>query len=394
MRRILFPFVFSSFFLGAVLLLSGCAGHQTEGGAGRISSREVEIRLDLAEAYLRNNEPRLALQELNSLRSQALTMPRFHFSLGYTELMLGNGNEAVAAFRKTVALEPDHAEAWNNLGLALLAIDRPVEAEEAFARALAIPTYRTPEVAALNLSHLHLDQDRQELAMRYVHLALELNWRFTKAYLLAAEIEMTRGNTDQAIAFLKRGAEANLNDPQILLALIEYLFLAGSPDQALPWLEQLLATAAPDSKEAERALEYQRTMAGWHAASPEQKNVIIEQDIQEPEHPKIAEQPPVPEASPPDGSGPSPEDSSESAFIVQVGGFLEKNRAENLRETLKAKGYSANITEIAHRDKTWHLVFIAATQSRPEAVEIADHFKKQEKKDALVVKVGQGRYLD
>jgi len=381
-------------FLGVIMLLAGCAGHQTKRGDERVSNREMEIRLDLAEAYLRNGEHRLALQELSSIQSQAQFLPRFHFCLGYTELMLGNGVEASVAFRKAVTLDPDHAEAWNNLGLALLSINKPEQAEEAFASALAIPTYRTPEVPALNLARLHLDRDRQDLALRYVHLALELNWRFTKAYLLAAEIEMARGQTDQAIAFLKRGAEANLNDPQILLTLAEYLLLSGHFDQAAPWLERLLATAAPDSKEAARALEYQQALAQRHEAFMIQEEVIMERDVPELDRLEQAEQAPVPGVSPDDQDGSFSQNPSEFVYIVQVGGFLDKSNASKFQEILKAKAYSAELTEILRRGKIWHLVFIAATQDRLEAEGIAKQFRKREKMDAVVVKVGQGRYLE
>jgi len=252
--------------LAVLVFLVGCGGHH--GGRGQEHGpiqRETQMRLDLAEAHLRNNEPRLALWELNLIQPQAQALPRFHFILGYTRLVLGNGSEAAAAFRRATELDPDHAEAWNNLGLALLSGGQKEEAKKAFSSALAVSTYRTPEVAALNLAQLHMDSDRQSLALQYANLALELNWRFTKAYLLAAEIELARGNAERAVALLKQGAEATLDDPRILLTLAEYLILAGQDDQALVWLDRLLDTA-PDAPEANTALEYKRALGGGQAS--------------------------------------------------------------------------------------------------------------------------------
>lgn len=281
--------------LAVLVFLGGCGGHHgSRGQEHALTQREAEIRLDLAEAHLRNNEPRLALRELNLIQPQAQVLPRFHFILGYTRLLLGNGLDAAAAFRRTVELDPDHAEAWNNLGLALLSVNQMEEAEKAFNSALAVSTYRTPEVAALNLAQLYMDSDRQDLALQYANLALELNWRFTKAYLLVAEIELSRGNAERAVALLKQGAEANPGDPRILLTLAEYLILAGQNDQALIWLDRLLDTA-PDSPEASIATEYKRSLGGGQAAFIGQKGLVLEQPIQEVAPPEPAARQPVEE---------------------------------------------------------------------------------------------------
>lgn len=382
--------------LAALLGMPGCSGHRSGADGEAISDREVELRLDLAEAYLRNTEPRLALQELHLVESRARTWPRYQFTLGYAKLLTGNAAEAVVALRKAVDLDPDHAEAWNNLGLALLTVGDLEEAEEAFSRALAVPTYRTPEVAALNLAQLHLDRDQTALALRYVNLALELNWRFTNAYLLAAEIQLAQGLTDQAIQLLRRGAEANLDDPRILLALAEHLLIAGQPDHARPWLEQLLETAPPGSREAVRAKDYQQSLENWQASFMGQDGLVLEQTIEEPaafarpdesQH-EIGKAPALETEATRVSTAPA------SSYLVQVSAFLDKAKAEALRDTLLEKKYFAAIVVVSHKDKTWHVVSIADTQDRGEAETIAAHYAAKESAYATVVKVGQGRYLE
>lgn len=392
------------FCLTAVLVLAGCAGHRTDGSGDAISDREVELRLDLAEAYLRNNEPRLALQELNLIEAQARTLPRYHFSLGYARLLMGNAAEAAAALRKAVELAPDHGEAWNNLGLALLSLGDLDGAEAAFGSALAVPAYRTPEVAALNLAQLYLDRDQPVPALRYVNLALELNWRFTNAYLLAAEIHLIQGNADQAVQLLRRGAEGNLDDPRILLTLVEYLLIAGQPDQARPWLKQLLETAPPGSREAARAKEYQQALDDWRVSFMGREGLILEQSIaEEPTVAEPEEQDPAREQ--PRSALPAPEDSAlnaqkqadaswESAYLVQIGAFLSADRAAKMRADYQAKGHAAGIYQVQRKGKTWHLVYIAAEQTREEAEEAARRFRADEDRATYIVRVGRGRYLD
>lgn len=382
--------------LAALLGMASCSGHRSSGDGEAISDREVELRLDLAEAYLRNTEPRLALQELNLVESRARTWPRYQFTLGYTRLLMGNAPEAVVALRKAVDLEPDHAEAWNNLGLALLTVGDLEEAEDAFSRALAVPTYQTPEVAALNLAQLHLDRDQTALALRHVNLALELNWRFTNAYLLAAEIQLAQGQTDQAIQLLRRGAEANLDDPRILLALAEYLLIAGQPDQARPWLEQLLETAPPGSREAVRAKDYQQSLENWQASFMGQDGLVLEQTIEEPAAFARSDKPQndVNMAPAPETEAMLSSTAPASSYLVQVSAFLDKAKAEAFRDTLLEKKYFAAIVAVSHKDKTWHVVSIADTQDREEAETIAAQYAAKESAYAAVVKVGQGRYLE
>ena len=373
--------------LGIALLFSGCAG-QGPRSEEHFSQKELEIRLDLAQAYLSNNEPRMALQELNRIQSQGRRLPRFHHTLGYTLLVLGNTEEAAAAFRDAVELDPNHAESWNNLGLALLAMNRFDEAEQAFSIAVDIPTYRTPEVAALNLATLNLDRNRPDLAILHAKKAIELNWRFSRAYLLAAEIELTRGRSAESVSLLKQGAEANLDDPRIMLTLAEYLLLAERPEEALQWLDRLISFA-PQSPEAATALEYQTSLQ-----IPDSPQLPIPGRRPDDPGPPEARVPGLLEPAPVAQPDPAHVDSWPSAFIVQIGAFLERTGAEKLQNLYRSKDYPAQIMDIVHRGKTWHVVSIAMAQRLEEARAIAQRFRKIEGMEAVVVKIGQGQYLE
>jgi len=59
-------------------------------------------------------------------------------SKGETYHSLGRYEEAVGAFDKAVAINPENGEAWRNRGLSLSQLNRSSEAEESFSRALAI----------------------------------------------------------------------------------------------------------------------------------------------------------------------------------------------------------------------------------------------------------------
>ncbi len=59
-------------------------------------------------------------------------------NLGAVLLQLDRPVEAEAAWRETLRLKPDHAEAHNNLGAVLLRMNRPGEAETAFREAVRL----------------------------------------------------------------------------------------------------------------------------------------------------------------------------------------------------------------------------------------------------------------
>lgn len=265
------------------ILLLGCAGAQPSGQQRPEdpSPREVQIRLDLAEAYLRNNEPRMSLRELLLIERVAARAPRYQFTLGYTQFMLGNWPAAVEALERTVALDPNHAEGWNNLGLAHLAMNDFTAAEFAFQRALEIPTYQTPEIAAMNLALLHMERNDPFAARRYAERAYELNWRFGRAYLLAAEIEVGQGNLELALDILQRGVEADLTNTRLMLTLAEYLLLAGRDREAMIWLERIFETADQGSPEAQVAEGYLLSMSEYAEISPEKIGLPADQGAKE-----------------------------------------------------------------------------------------------------------------
>ncbi|WP_152555072.1 SPOR domain-containing protein [Desulfonatronum thiodismutans] len=380
------------------LLLLGCAGKMASGPSGNeelggLSSREVQVRLDLADAYLRNDEPRMSLRELLRIQRAASGSPRFQFTLGYTQFVLENWPAAVEALERTVALDPGHAEGWNNLGLAHLAQDDFSAAELAFHRALEIPTYQTPEIAALNLALLHLEQGDPVAARRYADRAMELNWRFGRAYLLAAEVEVGRGNLDAAVDLLRRGVEADTANVRMVLTLAEYLLLAGRDQDAEKWL-LLVIEAAPDGPDAKTAEGYLRSLGrvadhgfeeggGQEGGGAEKSDPAMELTTSR------ASPAPTP-ASP---STIPPETLADSMYIVQVGGFLDPRKAEALRDGYAAKGYPAGTVEVTHSDRQWVLVYIDAFPDLKAAQHRAREFLSRESVDAVVTRVGMGRYL-
>jgi tetratricopeptide (TPR) repeat protein len=105
--------------------------------------------------------------------------------------------EAIAAYRRVVAIDPTYAAAWNNLGLLLHRMGRYDDARRAYASALE----RDPRCAeaAYNLGSLDEDCGDVEQAVAHYRRALALSPDYADAHFnLAAALARTGRNQEAA----------------------------------------------------------------------------------------------------------------------------------------------------------------------------------------------------
>lgn len=242
------PIVCCRILLFCLLLLTACA-HTAS------TAREVSLRLDLAEAYIANRKPQLAMQELMAIADQASGLKRYHFDLGLTYFALDKLDEAQKAFARTVEIDPQYGEGWNNLGRVLEAQSQWEEAKEAYEKAISILTYATPELAASNLSRLLLRRGETDQAEAMARLAIRRNWLYTPAYLLLANIQENRGDLAAAQATLEEGLAANLNAVALKLALGENILRQGKTAEAKAQFHAIVKNH-PGTPEAKVAQDY------------------------------------------------------------------------------------------------------------------------------------------
>src|SRR5207245_422471 len=99
--------------------------------------------------------------------------------LGFTMAKLGKSDEAVADYRKALALDPDCASAHSNLAVAFVQAGDLAEAESHYRKALAgKPTAENRN----GLGYVLARRGDTEAAIAEFRKATELNPRFTPAY--------------------------------------------------------------------------------------------------------------------------------------------------------------------------------------------------------------------
>jgi tetratricopeptide (TPR) repeat protein len=139
--------------------------------------------------------------------------------------------DAVAAYRRVVVIDPTYAAAWNNLGLLLHRMGRYDEASAAYASALEQDT-RCCE-AVYNLGSLAEDRADLEEAVRCYRQALEISPDYADAHFNLAGALARSGRPDEAIAHWQRYLELDAGSPwaRIARAHLEILDAPGDPQE-------------------------------------------------------------------------------------------------------------------------------------------------------------------
>jgi tetratricopeptide (TPR) repeat protein len=259
--------------VGSIDLALAHAGRLLERAPGLAAEQAAEIlkvapgqpnaTLILAIARRTTADPAAALALLEPLARSQPRWAAVHYELGLAHAALGRGEEAVAALRRTVQLDPALPDAWRTLADHLTAIGDDAGAEAARARFLkasardprllaagaALCENRIPDAEALLRQHL-LEHPTDIAAIRmFAEVAARIGRYHDAENLLARCLELAPGF---------HGARHNY---------AVALFRQGKHAAALPEVERLLAVEArnPNYRSLQAAVlagvgEYQRAI--------------------------------------------------------------------------------------------------------------------------------------
>ncbi|HTZ77027.1 MAG TPA: tetratricopeptide repeat protein [Stellaceae bacterium] len=135
---------------------------------------------NLAKLYQKRGEDRKAIELYRQAAGVAAFPPTFN-DLGVSLHRTGDLADALAAFDRAIALDPDYLMAHTNRGLVLIELDRPAEAGDAFRQALRIDPNSAEAWCHLGTAcHKSNDLAGAEAACRR---ALEIDANCIDAYL-------------------------------------------------------------------------------------------------------------------------------------------------------------------------------------------------------------------
>ena len=179
--------------------------------------------------------------------------------LGNLLHQLKRHEEAEAAYRKAIALDPDYATAYNNLGILLRRLKRYEEAEAAHCKAIELDPNYTWGYG--NLGWLYYHWGRLEEATEFTEKALELKPNEFALIGNLALFHLLKGRIQQALALYERVQAPDVDSSRIEDAITDLREALGkNPDLAAAhYALGLLCEAEGEGEKAKE--EYQKYLA-------------------------------------------------------------------------------------------------------------------------------------
>ena len=172
-------------------------------------------------------------------------------NLGIILQEAGKLDESRGCLERVLALEPDNAQALNNLANTCKRLGRPEEAERLWMRAIGLqPNYA--EVYS-NLSNLLVERSKFDRARELARQAIDLNPRLADAYINLAAVEVAEHRFKEALRWLRALLDFAPDHVGGLIALAFALRQCEEPGAALEAAQRAVALS-PESAEAANAL--------------------------------------------------------------------------------------------------------------------------------------------
>ncbi len=245
-------FAFAGIPTGSYILKVEAAGYNPE---------SVEVRVDFATQHGVSVFLRPAGQQAKSVAGAAaiseheLSMPdsaRKNMDAGKKKLYAnGNPAEALLDFQAAVAKAPDYYEAYYQLGMTYLALQKPEDAEKNLQLAVTLSQQKFAD-ADLALASLWLNRHDSVRGEPLLHKGLELKPDSWTGYFTFGKLELYRNNLDAALRAAEK-AKSLAPEQAMIYRLLSLIHLRQKNDPAtLADLDAYL-NLDPDSPEAETA---------------------------------------------------------------------------------------------------------------------------------------------
>jgi len=193
----------------ALVLWYGCASTQDE------EVRKLQAKATYEQAVRNLSENRLALG-MAALK-EALQLdpdnPQYHNTLGLVLLNLGRPVDAQAEFQRAIDLDKTSPDLQHNLGIALAQQRRLDDAIAAYKKALTFPTYTTPEVAYYNMGDAYIQLGKPLEAQESFRAAIQLEPTMVAAHYGLGLALSQGGRREEAKAAFRQARDLDPASP-------------------------------------------------------------------------------------------------------------------------------------------------------------------------------------
>lgn len=249
-----------------------CAAALLAAAQERNPAADAELSFSAGLAHLREGRTEAALEAFKKAIKLDPKNAYFYKGLGLAQSQLADQcppadakcrnermQEAVAASRKALELNPYYVDARNDLGTALLRLGKRDEGKRELMTAYEDPTNPTPELSARNLGQALLEEGSYAQAETWFRTCIERNRAYTEAYVLLADALLRQNKPDAALAQLEAGEKASPDDVGLAVELGVLYQRAGRLSEARVRWEKA-AAKDPAGPAGRRALELLRAL--------------------------------------------------------------------------------------------------------------------------------------
>lgn len=394
-------------FIVLAFVFTGCA---STGSTGKeLSLKQLK---DMGEKYIAAGDTANALKYLTEAEQKKPDDPLVQYDLGLAYNQRGLPDKAIVHYQQALKIKPVYPEASNALGAAYADRGQIELAQESFQKALNDPFYQTPQYSAFNLAKLYETKGDSERALTMYEQAVKFEPAYGIAWYRMGLILETLHRGDEARkAYGKAVASTpDLAEAHLRYGVMSYQ--AGNMESAIFSLSRVvkLAPSSTIADEARRYLGKFKglvvadpRMGASGTVSPTDIEVISNQELQKQQMqqysapPRPAKEPaPIQKSAPPtvrmtpipapaeptppastEGFVPAPREAvspgiapnsapvdlpgasytqpgvmpmpeQQFNYIVQLGSFVDKDKAEEMKKHLQEKGYNALVRQVKH----------------------------------------------
>ncbi|MDR3556425.1 MAG: tetratricopeptide repeat protein [Syntrophobacteraceae bacterium] len=351
-------------------LVSGCATTPRQRG---FTADQMKT---LGEKALLAQDAPSSLKYLTEAEKKQPNDAVIQYDLGLAYNLRGFDAQALEHIQKALKIKPDYPEALNTLGYMYATRGQFDLAKEAFEKAMNNAFYQTPQMAALNLGELYEKRGDSQMALVYYRKAVKLDPHYAQAWFRVGKMLEKSGNNEEA----KQAYETALREsPEMAEAHLRMgiiAYNAGAVKEAAGAFSQV-ERLAPNSNLSTEAQSYMEkinnpepaaTPFHYQPARLKPKKFKDPRKL-EPPSPPVSQNTGDPAATteqsanasgqtgapggengaaPPNTTAVNPP--SPLRYVVKVGSYQDKAKAEDLKSRLAAKGYNAVVRHVPGHD--------------------------------------------
>jgi type IV pilus assembly protein PilF len=207
-----------------------------------------DLYAEMAAAYLQRGQIDAALERAQQALQKDGNNPHAHYLLAIIQQQLGQDQIAATHLTRAVELAPDDPELLNAWGVLLCKQGRYDEAHQQFLKALAVPLYKTPELAYSNAADCAFRGNKVEQSEQLWRQALTANPQFAPALFGLANYYYQQARYSDAREYMGRYARYGQASAKALLLAIRIEHRLGNK-RNVKVLTQSLQQRFPDAPE-------------------------------------------------------------------------------------------------------------------------------------------------